>query len=76
MNWLRVLVVPLLGLALLSGCFKATVKGPRTVYPSPAEEVRDLKRARDAGAITPEEYQSLLRKLAPPSQPAGKPEGK
>ena len=76
MNWLRVLIVPLLGLALLSGCFRATVKGPRLVYPSQEEEVRDLKRARDAGAITPEEYQGLLRKLAASSQPAAKPEGK
>ncbi len=58
------LVVGLLAVSLaVGGCVKAEVKGPKTTYPTLAEELRDLQRAKDAGAITQEEYVYLKDKI-------------
>lgn len=48
---------------LLAGCDSTSPRMVVNRLVSPEQELADLGRARDAGAITPDEYAALRRKL-------------
>ncbi|WP_448188954.1 SHOCT domain-containing protein [Azospirillum sp. sgz301742] len=50
-------------LLLLAGCASDSPRVVVNRLVSPEQELADLARAREAGAITPDEYTALRRKL-------------
>ncbi len=50
-------------LVLLTGCGSGSNDKVVNRLVSPQQELADLARARDAGAITPDEYAALSRKI-------------
>jgi len=66
LTWMLVLVsANTLGF-LASGCawqVGGDKRGPCLVQPTRGQELIDLKRARDAGAITEDEYQAQRKKV-------------
>jgi Short C-terminal domain len=57
--------VALCALVLLTGCFALVVGGDKSsrCQPTVGQQLTDLKKARDTGAMTEEEYQSQRAKV-------------
>lgn len=65
-KFFSLLVPGLLAVSLLSGCLNLQVGGgPKTEAPQPTlgQQLADLQKARDAGAITDSEYQAQKNRL-------------
>ncbi len=57
--------IALCAVLLLTGCIGLQLGGDKTqVQPTVGQQLVDLKKARDAGAITEAEYQAKRDKLA------------
>lgn len=66
-KWLVLLAATIMGLSLLGdGCawqIGGDKKGQTIVQPTRGQELLDLKKARDQGALTEDEYQAQRNKV-------------
>lgn len=61
----KLMLILLVGLALaMGGCVNASAGGQLIERPSLAQEMRDLEAARDSGAISQAEYDTLRKRIS------------
>ena len=65
-RWVRILLIGGIISGLVTGCawsIGSSREGPPVKEPTKGQELIDLKKARDSGAITPEEYEAQKQKV-------------